>query len=89
VGIDDVSKGIDGGVDGPGNFWVVGRVVSILEADVAEDGDGLRVELVANLKSGDLTKLKVARSLKLGKVFSKTVVDILKGDLGMRECHFD
>jgi hypothetical protein len=39
VGIYDVAKGIDGGIDGPGDFGVVGRVVSILEADVAEDGD--------------------------------------------------
>ena len=57
MGIIDIHKGIDCGIDGPASFWVVGWVVSILEADVAEDGDGLRVELFADLKNGELTEL--------------------------------
>jgi len=89
VGIIDIHKRIDGGIDGPASFWVFGRVVSILEADVAEDGDGLRVELLADLKNGELAELKVARRLSLGKALSKVVVGILPGGLGMRQRHFD
>ena len=85
----EIVEGVQRGIDSPGILSIVDGVVTVLDADHAEDCETLSIELSFDLKGGDLTELELATLLDSLELGAEVVVDVFEGDVSVREGHSD
>ena len=88
--MDGVLLAVEDGVDSPGELGVCNGVVAKLEAEVAEGGTALGVELAVALDGGELAKLELATGLGFRpavRALGVAIVDVFVLNFGVSEQH--